>query len=293
MEPDPENGRAAVAVGLDGPSEGLAVEARAFLGERPVGGARARAGGRSVRLLLELGERRLWSPEEPTLFRLELRLERGEELVDRIQSWFGLRRLSIQGRALLLNGRPLFQRLVLDQGFYPEGIWTAPSDAALRRDIELAREAGFDGARLHQKVFEPRFLHWADRLGYLVWGEYPNWGLDHARPAAQFEVLEEWGRILGRDRNHPALVGWCAFNETPASAGALQRAAAALARALDPGRPVLESSGWTHTLPDPELLDAHDYDQDPERFRGRWAARLGEGLAVPAQIGRASCRERV
>ena len=93
-----------------------------------------------------------------------------------MKSYFGLRKVTIDGRRSCINGKPVFQRLILDQGFYPDGIWTAPSDEALKHDIELSMAAGYNGARLHQKVFEPRFLYWADKLGYLVWGEFPNWG---------------------------------------------------------------------------------------------------------------------
>ena len=104
---------------------------------------------------------------------------RGNETIDELKSYFGLRRVTIEGRRILINGKPIFQRLMLDQGFYPDGIWTAPSDEALKHDIEMSMACGFDGARLHQKVFEPRFLYWADKMGYLVWGEFPNWGYNY------------------------------------------------------------------------------------------------------------------
>ena len=108
---------------------------------------------------------------------------------DHVSGYFGMRSVTLSEKALCLNGKPLFQRLVLDQGFYPDGIYTAPSDEALREDILRSMALGFQGARLHQKVFERRFLYWADRLGYLVWGEYGNWGLDHSNPAALGAML--------------------------------------------------------------------------------------------------------
>ncbi len=116
---------------------------------------------------------------------------------------------------VLINNEPIFQRLVLDQGFYPEGIYTAPTDQHLRRDIEISLSCGFNGARLNQKVFETRFLYWADRLGYLVWGEYPSWGIDHSHPAALKIILREWLEVIKRDFNHPSIIGWCPFNKTP------------------------------------------------------------------------------
>jgi hypothetical protein len=199
-----------------------------------------------------------------------------------VESYFGLRDVRIEGAAILVNDQPVFQRLVLDQGFYPEGVWTAPSDEALRKDIELSMACGFNGARLHQKVFEPRTLYWADRLGYLLWGEYPSFQADYSRLEVNQPIIDEWVEIVARDRNHPSIVGWCPFNETPRSAADLQATVVALTREMDPSRPVIETSGWTHTIPDPELLDAHDYDQDPESLRIRW-----EGIAesLPERYG--------
>jgi beta-galactosidase/beta-glucuronidase len=120
---------------------------------------------------LLLREPRPWSPEDPFLYDLVFEVLDDEEVLDTVHSYAGLRKVHIEGNRLFLNNRPIYLRLVLDQGFYPDGIWTAPSDEALKRDIELSLRAGFNGARLHQKVFEPRFHYWADRLGYLTWGE--------------------------------------------------------------------------------------------------------------------------
>jgi beta-galactosidase/beta-glucuronidase len=177
----------------------------------------------------------------------------------------GLRKVHIDGLKIHLNHNPLFQRLVLDQGFYPDGIYTAPSDDALRRDIKMSMEMGFDGARLHQKVFEPRFLYWADKLGYLIWGEYPNWGLDHSHPEAITRVLPEWKEAVDRDFNHPAIVGWCPFNETPQHHNpALLRTIYRLTKQLDSTRPVIDTSGYVHVETD--IYDIHNYEQDPEKF---------------------------
>ena len=115
-----------------------------------------------------------WSPEDPYLY--DFTVEAGE---DRVESYFGMRQVKVEDGALLLNGKKIFQRLVLDQGFYPEGIYTAPDDYELVSDILRSMYCGFNGARLHQKIFEPRFLYHCDRLGYMVWGEHGNWGADH------------------------------------------------------------------------------------------------------------------
>lgn len=275
--------------GLDG-HDGLVLKVVARSAGQVVGSAERPVSWRDNPLSIPLSEKRLWSTEDPYLYELELTLERAgaeggaREVVDRVESYFGLRTVEIRGGAILLNGKPVFQRLVLDQGFYPDGVWTAPEDGDLRYDIELSRSVGFNGARLHQKVFEPRFLHWADRLGYLVWGEFPSYGAHYGKPEVNLPILEEWARIVRRDRNHPSLIGWCPFNETPRDAGALQRAAVDLTRAIDPTRPVIESSGWTHTMPHPEVLDAHDYDQNPASFDARWRGRAFD-VRLPARYG--------
>jgi hypothetical protein len=195
--------------------------------------------------------------------------------------------VEIHGRAILINGKRVFQRLVLDQGFYPDGIWTAPSEAELKADITRSMAVGFNGARLHQKVFEPRFLYWADKMGYLVWGEYPSYGMRYGDPRVNRPVMEEWTQIVERDRNHAAIVGWCPFNETADDAVPMQNATARMTWALDRTRPCLDTSGWVHGLPESQLMDAHDYDGNAESFHRRWMDNLG-GTGLPARYGSAS-----
>jgi hypothetical protein len=286
IEPDIKGSRVLIQAEVEGDAAGLTLRAVASSGKQVVGAAEAPADWRDNRLVLNLSQKRLWSPEDPFLYGLRLTLaKRGQNsfsgrenssdpfFVDQVDSYFGLREVTIRGAAILINGKAVFQRTVLDQGFYPDGIWTAPSDAALRRDIELAKAVGFNGARLHQKVFEPRFLYWADKLGYLVWGEFPNWGLNYRNPAVNLPVINEWVEIVRRDRNHPAVIGWCPFNETPPEAGPLQAAVVNVTRAIDPTRPIIESSGYFHGIPNPDALDAHDYNQNPASFRQRWGGK--------------------
>nr|WP_197683382.1 glycoside hydrolase family 2 TIM barrel-domain containing protein [Jiangella alkaliphila] len=165
---------------------------------------------------------------------------------------------------------------------------TSPSDAALVRDIELALAAGFNGARLHQKVFEERFYYHADRLGYLVWGEFGDWGVsglgpdgDHQQPTASF--LTQWLEVLERDRNHPSIVGWCPLNETHqvitdhiTQLDDVTHGMYLATKLADPTRPVLDASGYSHRVPGADVYDSHDYEQDPQRFR-RQQAGLAEG----------------
>jgi Glycosyl hydrolases family 2, sugar binding domain/Glycosyl hydrolases family 2, TIM barrel domain/Glycosyl hydrolases family 2 len=279
--PDPDHSRVLIEVALNGADKDLKLLAEAFADGDLVGSESCPVTSRSHRLVLALSRKQLWEPGSPFLYDLKFSLTRGQQTIDRLSSYFGLRSVSIDGRSVLLNGKRVFQRLILDQGFYPDGIWTAPSNVELKQDIERSMAAGFNGARLHQKVFAPRFLYWADKLGYLVWGEFPNWGFNY-RPENYANYLNEWTEVLQRDRNHPSIVGWCPFNETPAAAGELQQLVWRETKAIDPTRPVLESSGWAHTLKKPELSDDHDYNQVPANFKQRWDDFFKRGSAVKA-----------
>ena len=162
----------------------------------------------------------LWKAGDGFLYNLKIELLDGENVVDSAKSYAGLRSVAIDGKAIKINGETVFQRLVLDQGFYEDGIFTAPSDQALIDDIELSIAAGFNGARLHQKVFEERFYYHADRLGYLCWGEFADWGCRVGRgPEEQAQYFDisyaaQWLEVLDRDYSKPSIVGWCALNET-------------------------------------------------------------------------------
>ncbi|NLZ63079.1 MAG: beta-glucuronidase [Lentisphaerae bacterium] len=236
--------------------------------------------GATISLPLEVLE--TWSPDTPFLYdiRFQLTDASGAE-IDYVESYAGMRKISIAGDRIFLNNQPLYQRLVLDQGFYPDGLWTAPSDAALKKDIELSMEAGFNGARLHQKVFEERFHYWADRLGYLTWGEFPSWGLKLANPEAQLNFLVEWSEVVARDANHPSIITWSPLNESymPDSRylrgvfpnqEALEsyrrfiRRIYNLTKQLDCTRPVNDSSGYLHVLTD--LWTVHCYRSNAEKL---------------------------
>ncbi len=234
----------------------------------------------SVVCVLPVKKPKTWSPENPFLYDLilEVRDEAGR-ILDHVRSYAGMRKVHIQGNRIFLNNNPYYLRLVLDQGFYPDGIWTAPSDAALKKDIELSMRAGFNGARLHQKVFEERFHYWADRLGYLTWGESSSWGLDVNNGAAARNFLIEWQEIVMRDRNHPSIIAWTPFNEAWGRGEALKRLlidAYNLTHNIDPTRPVNDSSGGLHFETD--LWTEHTYEQDPEKMKALLA--LSDGNKV-------------
>lgn len=283
---DPDRARVLIEATLNGVESNLELTAEAFANGVSVGTDTIPATWRNNRLVVNLSQKHLWQPGAPFLYDLKFTLRRNGQVVDEVTSYFGLRKVSIVGRAILINDQRVFQRLILDQGFYPDGIWTAPTDDELRQDIERSLAAGYNGARLHQKVFEPRFLYWADKLGYLVWGEFPNWGFDF-RPEHYANFINEWTEVLHRDRNHPAIIGWCPLNETPGAAAELQNIIVRETKAIDPTRPVLETSGWTHTLLNAEVRDDHDYNQDPASFKLRWERFFSGagGLVLPARYG--------
>jgi len=239
-----------------------------------MGGAHINADGNTVRFAVELAEKHLWEPLDPKLYDLKISMFTENSCNDSITGYFGLRNVAWTDKGVLINGKPVFQRLVLDQGYYPDGIYTAPSDDALRRDIQLSLDLGYNGARMHEKVFERRYLYWADRMGYMVWGEYGNWGLDVSQTAALKSYVEPWLESIRRDYNSPALVGWCPFNETWDRCGRRQdngvlSAVYFITKAVDPTRPVIDTSGHYHVVTD--IFDVHDYEQNVEVFASHYA----------------------
>ena len=132
----------------------------------------------------------MWSIGKPNLYNFTFTLlNKDKKILDVVKSYGGMRSIEVKKNKIYLNGKPLYQRLVLDQGFYPKGIWTAPSDKDLKNDIVLSMKAGFNGARLHEKVFEDRFHYWADKLGYLTWAEFPNWGLNENAKGSELSLI--------------------------------------------------------------------------------------------------------
>lgn len=168
---------------------------------------------------IELDAVKLWDVGQPNLYDVTYTLCVEGTAVDTVASYFGVRTVELRDHAIYLNGRPVYQRLILDQGFYPEGIYTAPDDEALRRDIELSMELGFNGARLHQKVFEERFLYWADRMGYLVWGEHGSWGLDLHDMENLANFGAEWMEVVELGLQSPGDCGMVSFQRDVGRSG--------------------------------------------------------------------------
>ena len=220
----------------------------------------------------------LWSPERPTLIDVRMQLLRGEKVLDEVTSYTALRAIGTQRERLLLNGRPITMRMVLDQGYWPDTLMTAPSDEALKRDVELAKAMGFNGVRKHQKIEDPRYLYWADKLGLLVWEEMPS-AYRFTRKAVK-RLLREWTEAIERDASHPCIVIWVPFNESwgvpdlttvPAARDAVA-ALYHLTKTLDPTRLVIGNDGWESSATD--VIGMHDYDSDPRHLRTRYGPEV-------------------
>jgi len=219
--------------------------------------------------ILPVSNVKTWSPENPFLYDLVYEvIDKDNKSLDVINSYVGMRKIHIEGNRVFLNNQPYYQRLVLDQGFYPDGIWTAPTDNDLKKDIEMSIAAGFNGARLHQKIFEERFHYWADKLGYLTWSESSSWDSDYNDVEAHRNFVSEWSEIILRDRNYPSIVTWTPYNETwgpdqeqyPRFVQDLYKTT----KGLDPTRPINDASGGTHVITD--LWTVHNYEGDSTKL---------------------------
>lgn len=219
-------------------------------------------------ITLPVKKAKTWSPESPFLYNIEFTVIGKEgKVIDKVSSYAGMRKCELRDKVFYLNNEPYYQRLVLDQGYYPDGQWTAPSEEALRRDIELGKEAGFNGARLHQKVFEPRYFYWADKLGYLTWGESASWGMDWTDKVAARNLLSEWQECVDRDYNVTSLIAWSPLNEVWIREVDGQKRRLAndlylLTKNMDRTRPVVTASGGHHG-DFTDIYAEHTYVQDP------------------------------
>ena len=274
---------------------GASLEVCAYYEGKPMGSAEANVNSDSTTVEIKLSEKHLWECGNGRLYDLSFKLTKDGK-TDLLDGYFGLREVALtREKGLMINGKTVFGRFVLDQGFNPEGIITAPDDAQLVFDIEASMACGFNGARLHQKVFEPRFLYHADRLGYMVWGETGNWGLDHTLESAIYNFLPEWLEEVERDFSHPSVIGWCPTNETWDKHGRQQfnpflDSIYDITKAIDKTRPVITSSG-SYPTERTDVHDVHDYEQDPEKFRSYYS-EIENGI-VRDQIQRKSPRRQI
>lgn len=260
--PDIDNKQLIIEAFVNG-DDGVEFKAEAYFAGQKMGKAKAVSHGGKVFVKIPLKELYLWEVGCGRLYDLEITY--GD---DKVMSYFGMRKIENRSGIVYINDKPVFQRLVLDQGFYPDGIYTAPTLKALEDDIDRSIACGFNGARLHQKVFEPVFLSLCDKKGYIVWGEHANWGLNINEWNGYEGFLPEWVEVLKRDFNHPAIIGWCPLNETDISQNkTFVRLLADITKSFDTTRVYIDSSGWYHIDGVSDIIDLHNYNQNCAEFK--------------------------
>src|SRR5215211_7608253 len=253
-----------LTVFLHAPSSAWRIEVEVLEEGKRVAFAEDQTAVATGRLAITIPYAKLWSPESPHLYDLQVRLYDGKNLLDEVGSYIGLRGIELRDGKILINGKSTYLKMVLDQGFWPEGYLTAPSDEALQTDIGWIKMFGFNGVRKHQKIEDPRWLYWCDRLGLLVWTEMAAFWEDTA--LSRERLRREWQEVVRRDVNHPCVVAWVPFNEsmglrdldTDGGAQAYVAAVVADTRAIDATRPVVDNSGWSHV--DTDIADSHHYE---------------------------------
>lgn len=261
-----------------GESADCKLTATLFEGQKAVAKATVACSDNSV-VVLPVKNLKLWSPENPYLYDLKYQVVKAGKVIDEVKSYVGMRKIHLANGYFYLNNKPYFQRLVLDQGYYPDGIWTAPTDEALKNDIVLSKNAGFNGARLHQKSFEERYYYWADKLGYLTWGESASWGLNVNSEEACRNFIAEWTELVARDRNHPSLVTWTPLNETwdvtaPDVYIHFVQDLYNVTKAIDGTRPVNDASGDSHVKTD--IWSVHNYERDQQKLMADFTFEHGK-----------------
>jgi hypothetical protein len=223
-----------------------------------------------------------WAPEHPHLYDISFRLLRDGNPVDAVRSYFGMRDIRIDGNKVLLNGVPLYQRLILDQGYWKDSHLTPPDEEALVTDIDRTMAAGYNGVRKHQKTEDERFLYWADVKGLLVWSEMA--AAYEFNESAVGRFTREWMEIVRQNYNHPSIITWTPFNESWGIPGIKNNTAQQrftegiynLTKSCDPYRPVITNDGWEHTVSD--IITLHDYEEGGEDFFSRYSAYLDAAL---------------
>jgi beta-galactosidase/beta-glucuronidase len=278
-----------VTVFLHAPSAAWRIEVEVLEQGKQVALAEDQTAVATGRLAITIPYAKHWSPDSPHLYDLVIRLYDGEKLLDEVDSYFGMRGIELRQGRFLLNGIPTYLKMILDQGYWPDGYLTAPSDEALQTDIGWVKLFGFNGVRKHQKIEDPRWLYWCDRLGLLVWEEMPNareWA-----PKAEELLSAEWQEAVRRDNNHPCIVAWVPVNESMGFPGLSQEHAGQYAfiermvretRRLDSTRPVIDNDGWEHT----DITDVcaiHDYTTTAEKLSTRYEG-MAHGGQLPSKV---------
>jgi len=269
--PDIDNARMQISASLKGETEGCSLSASVCFAGNEEGKAEGKVDDGSAQLEISLPHMKLWSPETPDLYDVECKVSKNGKTLDDVRTYFGMRKVSIKNGKILLNNEPIYLKMALDQGYYPDGLYTPPSDDDLKTDVEYARLLGLNGVRKHQIVPDPRYLYWCDKIGLLVWGEMADWGM----PLKMKDTFwEEWKRVVERDFNHPCIIVWVPTNERweayedkecqEALIGIYQKT-----KALDPTRLIVDTSGYAHTKTD--IVDTHEYIwKKGHDFKEKW-----------------------
>lgn len=227
-------------------------------------------------------EIKLWSPDKPNLYDLEMIIYKDTKVVDKVSSYFGMREISIEGDKIYLNNQPLYQKLILDQGYWPGTSVTPPSDQALKKDVELIKEMGFNGARKHQKIEDDRFYYWADRLGLLVWAEIGS--TYEFNDQAVEEFSQQWLQVVKKLYNHPSIITWVPFNESWGIEDVKQNKKQQnftesiyyLTKSIDSSRPIIANDGWEHTISD--IITFHDYVESTAKLKNTYLDSIDKVL---------------
>lgn len=293
ITPDIDRRQAGIEFSVNGSAEGLALKIHVSYKGKQVKGLMVNVPKRKFRITLDMQEEdyadeiHYWSPEHPNLYEVRYELLRDGRTTDIVESYFGMRKISVREGKILLNNRPYYQKLVLDQGYWPDTLMTPPDADALRYDIEMTKKMGFNGVRKHQKMEDPRFYYLADRMGLLVWGEMPS-GYEFCDEEIS-NVVAEWMEFVKQSYNHPCIITWVPFNESWGIRNVLNdvrqqefvRTLYHLTKAIDPGRLVSSNDGWEQ-LEDSDICGIHDYIPDGEGFTAKYKEmdQLLQGSAV-------------
>lgn len=266
IKPDVDNRRVDFELETGG---GDYITAKLIYEGEEVGFKKEKIDGDITKLSISVDSPILWAPEYPALYDIVLSVYNGGVLKDEVKTYCGFRKYELRGKGLYLNGKPLFLRQILDQGYYPDGIYTAKTVEELYRDIDIAMELGFNGARPHQKIFEEHYLYYADKKGYIIWGEFPSWPGEFTKENSGLveNTLSEWREEVIRDRNHPSIIGWAPLNEAYRAHKTdleSQKRIYDLTKELD-DRIVVAASGGHHFVTD--LFDIHYYTDSPDEVK--------------------------
>ena len=284
ITPDYDRHLCTADVSLDGtPETPLELEIALSFNGRPVRAVRTETVSRRIAIPIDLfvqgsPERvHAWTPDKPELYDVDIVLRREGKELDHVRTYFGLRKVEVRDGKVYLNNCPLYQRLILDQGYWPDSLITPPSDEAIKEDIRLTLALGYNGARKHQKLEDPRYYYWADKMGLLVWGEIPSaYEFSEVTVANLFDTLKGF---IDRDFNHPSIIAWVPLNEswgvpqiyTDSRQQALARMLYHAAKALDGTRMVSVNDGWEQVETD--ICALHDYAAEGDVLAAHFASR--------------------